>query len=73
MGKVTIALANKAYQQDIVIKWADATMIKTVVDVRGLTTIEAMEIEKRTQKCLINDNTLVELSAAWKWCVIYNL
>lgn len=67
-GRLATALASKFYESDIYIQWGDATVIKTVYDGRGLTTLEAIEMIKRSSsKKLINDNTPDDLPPSWLW------
>lgn len=73
-GRMSTALAIKAYVEDIIIDWGKANIIKHVCDGRGLTTLEAIQLEKVAKTCTtINGTTPMDLPVSWRWCEINTL
>lgn len=64
--RLTTALATKAYEQDISIDWKNAKMLRSTYHMRGFTTLEAIEIERRAHKGItINDGSPIDLPDSW--------
>lgn len=68
-ARLSTALAIKAYEHDISIDWKNVKMLRYAYHMRGLTTLEAIEIERAAQEGnLINDSGPINLPDSWKWC-----
>lgn len=73
-GRMSTALAIKAYEHDVMIDWGRATILKSIYDGRGLTTIEAIELEKVARTHItINNSSHVVLPPSRKWCATNTL
>lgn len=73
-GRLSTALAIKAYEDSIIIDWNKARVIKQVNDAKGLMTLEAIQLERLAQNNLtIDDTTPVDLPASWRWCAINSI